>query len=66
MTCPVCNVKTKVLESRYDIDHVVRVHRCKSCSYTFRTIEVDEDIYVRIKEGNNTNVKNKQVRNPVP
>lgn len=65
MTCPVCNGKTKTKDSRCYIDHVIRIHKCNSCGYVFRTIEVDEDIYVRIKEGND-HVKNKQVRTPVP
>lgn len=64
MTCPMCNSKTKVADSRCYIDHVIRLHKCKACDYAFRTVEVDEDIYVRIKEGNKTHADNKQVRSP--
>ena len=50
MTCPVCGEKTQIKDSRGYIDHVVRLRKCRSCGYTFRTIETEEDIYHRLKK----------------
>ena len=50
MTCPVCGEKTKIKDSRGYIDHVIRLRKCCSCGYTFRTIETEEDIYRRLKK----------------
>lgn len=51
MTCPVCGGVTNVVDSRKATDHVVRKRKCYECGYEFRTIETDEDIFIRIKEG---------------
>ena len=49
MTCPVCGEKTRIKDSRSYIDHVIRVRKCRSCGYVFRTVETEEDICRRIK-----------------
>ena len=50
MTCPVCDGKTFVVDSRKYCDHVQRFRKCKECGYKFPTVEIDEDIYTRQKE----------------
>lgn len=47
MTCPMCGGDTKIVDSRKNIDNVVRYRKCRECSYRFSTIEVDEDYYNR-------------------
>lgn len=51
MTCPMCGGETKVVDSRKDIDHVIRSRICTECKYRFRTVETDADIYVRLEKG---------------
>ena len=41
MTCPVCEHKTTVLESRDFGDHMVRRRKCLSCKHIFFTEEID-------------------------
>lgn len=48
MTCPICNGKTKVIDSRYDDDSTKRRRECAECGYRFSTIEVDSDLYDRM------------------
>lgn len=50
MTCPVCGEKTRIKDTRGFIDHVIRIRKCCSCGYVFRTVETEEDIYRRIKK----------------
>lgn len=55
MTCPVCSGKTDVKDSRGRIDHVIRRRKCIKCGFEFRTIETDEDIYIRLEKGDTDN-----------
>lgn len=48
MTCPMCNGDTKIVDSRKNIDNVVRYRKCRECSYRFSTVEIDEDFYSRL------------------
>lgn len=48
MTCPICNEKTQVTDSRANDDFVRRRRACPTCKYRFSTIEIDEDLYERI------------------
>ena len=48
MTCPKCNDKTKVVDSRTDEDSTERRRECTACGYRFSTIEVDKDFYERM------------------
>lgn len=41
MTCPVCDGKTGVVDSKDLGDHVIRRRRCTACKYVFYTEEVD-------------------------
>ena len=58
MTCPVCNGDTKVIDSRKNSDHIVRYRKCKKCGYRFRTLETDEDIYIRLVKEKEKVIKN--------
>lgn len=44
MTCPFCDGKTWVIDSRPFPDHVWRRRKCKSCLKTFHTLEMDADM----------------------
>lgn len=58
MTCPKCNGKTQVINTRAKADHILRYRECVECQYIFRTIETDEDIYVRTqKKGTKNDVE---------
>ena len=59
MTCPKCNEKTKVIESRSDEDSTERRHECLVCGYRFTTIEIDKDLFERLVKRND-----KRQRNP--
>jgi transcriptional regulator NrdR family protein len=45
MNCPMCNEKTKVIDSRVEDDCIRRRRVCLGCSYRFFTVEIDEDFY---------------------
>lgn len=48
MTCPKCNAKARVIETRCEDDYVRRKRVCSKCNYRFFTIEIDEDYYERL------------------
>lgn len=48
MTCPKCNAKARVIETRCEDDYVRRRRVCSECNYRFFTVEVDEDYYERL------------------
>jgi transcriptional repressor NrdR len=51
MNCPVCNEKTKVIDSQAEEDSIRRRRVCLGCKYRFFTVEIDEDLYERaVKE----------------
>ncbi len=39
MKCPLCQGKTRVLETRKADNFIKRRRECKECGYRFRTIE---------------------------
>lgn len=43
MNCEICGSKTIVIDSRSDVDIVVRKRKCIECKHTFYTQEVDLD-----------------------
>lgn len=45
MNCPMCNEKTKIIDSRPEDDFVRRRRVCEGCYYRFFTVEIDEDFY---------------------
>ena len=51
MTCPVCNCDTKVDHTVDHDDYVDRYRKCRKCGYGFHTIEIDTDMYQRLKKG---------------
>lgn len=52
MTCPKCNRKTKVIDSRTDEDSTDRRRECTLCGYRFTTVEVDKDLFERMVRHN--------------
>lgn len=48
MTCPKCNAKARVIETRCEDDYVRRKRVCSKCNYRFFTVEIDEDFYERL------------------
>lgn len=48
MTCPVCNGKTVVTNTRNKTDSLERRRLCLGCGYRFRTVEIDKDFYERM------------------
>lgn len=61
MTCPVCNGKTLVCDSRFSKweEVIKRRRKCKECGYRFNTYEIDEDLYFKL--GGKHNVKNQSI-----
>lgn len=43
MTCPKCGGEVTVVDSRSDVETVVRRRRCKECRYVFYTQEIIAD-----------------------
>ena len=59
MKCPVCASKTKVNDSRVNVDTVDRRRECLGCGYRFNTVELDQDMYENLlKKGNDPDVRN--------
>ena len=50
MTCPICGGKTKVVDSRAELDYVYRKRRCLDCKYSFTTSEIEDDLWKRLEE----------------
>ena len=50
MTCPVCNAKTKILETRSDSESINRRRQCLRCGFRFSTVEMDKDLYKKISK----------------
>ena len=57
MTCPICGGKTAVIDTRGNIDHVIRRRKCIECEYTFRTTEMETEILEKIIEGDKQDVE---------
>ena len=41
MLCEICEGKTRVINTRTDVDHVVRKRMCLKCGHIFYTQEID-------------------------
>lgn len=50
MTCPVCDGKTRVFESRPDLESVRRRRECIDCGYRFHTVELDADLWEKMQQ----------------
>lgn len=48
MTCPQCNGRTEIYDSRHEDDAVNRKRQCRKCGFRFQTIEIDKDYYERL------------------
>ena len=51
MTCPVCGEKTRTTNSRSNVESVRRRRECRECGHRFTTIELEVDLYRKIKKG---------------
>ena len=51
MTCPVCTANTTVTHTFNGDDNTIRFRQCVKCGYRFKTVETDEDIYLRLQKG---------------
>jgi transcriptional regulator NrdR family protein len=40
MKCPICSIRTRVIDSRYRNNYVHRRHNCARCGRKYSTIEV--------------------------
>lgn len=49
MTCPKCCGETKVIDSRPEDDIVRRRRECMVCKQRFSTVEIDLQMYKKIK-----------------
>ena len=54
MTCPKCSSETVVRDTSVREDSVIRKRKCKVCGYHFKTVEVDEDYFLKITERRKT------------
>lgn len=46
LLCPICEGESMVCETRRtEPDMINRKRACKECGYTFRTIEMDKDMF---------------------
>ena len=50
MLCEICEGKTRVINTRTDVDHVVRKRMCLKCGHIFYTQEIDVDYKTGKKE----------------
>ena len=50
MLCEICEGKTRVINTRTDVDHVVRKRMCLKCGHIFYTQEIDMDYKTGKKE----------------
>ena len=50
MLCEICEGKTRVINTRTDVDHVVRKRMCLKCGHIFYTQEIDMDYETGKKE----------------
>lgn len=50
MTCPVCDGKTGVIDSRPTYESTRRRRECEVCGYRFFTVEVDEDLWAKVQQ----------------
>lgn len=48
MTCPLCGSDTRVVDSRKNIDHIIRRRVCAECNHAFYTIEIDCDMHRKL------------------
>lgn len=49
MTCPFCNGRTHVIDSRHTEDSKFRRRECLDCKHRFSTYEIDADYYETLK-----------------
>lgn len=50
MTCRICGENAPVYNTQKEKDHVVRYLKCNKCGHSFRTLEMDEDMWGSISD----------------
>lgn len=48
MTCRICGESAPVYQTIRENDHVIRYRKCNKCEHKFRTLEMDDDIWVNL------------------
>jgi len=58
MNCPICGEGTFVKDSRTDGEIVKRIRQCKSCKYTFSTVEIESELLSKLTRKENAYAEN--------
>lgn len=62
MLCEICEGKTRVINTRTDVDHVVRKRICLKCGHIFYTQEIDMDYKTGKKEISQLQMQRKKLQ----
>lgn len=62
MLCEICEGKTRVINTRTDVDHVVRKRMCLKCGHIFYTQEIDMDYKTGKKEISQLQMQRKKLQ----
>lgn len=62
MLCEICEGKTRVINTRTDVDHVVRKRMCLKCGHIFYTQEIDMDYTTGKKEISQLQMQRKKLQ----
>ena len=62
MLCEICEGKTRVINTRTDVDHVVRKRMCLKCGHIFYTQEIDMDYATGKKEISQLQMQRKKLQ----
>ena len=62
MLCEICEGKTRVINTRTDVDHVVRKRMCLKCGHIFYTQEIDMDYITGKKEISQLQMQRKKLQ----
>lgn len=62
MLCEICEGKTRVINTRTDVDHVVRKRMCLKCGHIFYTQEIDMDYETGKKEISQLQMQRKRLQ----
>lgn len=54
MNCPTCNGQTRVIDTEMNEDSVKRRRKCLSCGFRFSTLEIDMDLYGKLRGSGRT------------
>ena len=62
MLCEICEGKTRVINTRTDVDHVVRKRMCLKCGHIFYTQQIDMDYKTGKKEISQLQMQRKKLQ----